>query len=335
MKKLLSLFLVSSLVFGAAAIGAAELVIKAGHPTPETASLHKGFLKFKELIEAKSGGKIAVEIYPNQQVGGDREMIESLQMNNLSITSVSGTNVTSFAKQFSITDLFFVFDTHAKARAVYDSAAGKLLFSYLEPIGIKGVGVMENGFRNFTNSKRPVAKVEDLKGIKMRVAENPVQIAAWKALGASPTPMAWGELFTALQQGTLDGQEATIENIGVMHFDEVQKYLSITRHNYTPFVVLASKDFYDRLSAQQRAWFDESMAEAVLYQRDQAKANEDRQLATLKANGKIAITEFGAAELSEFRARCAEINEKMVKERCGPEIYNAFMAEIEKANQKK
>ncbi len=308
---------------------AATVNIKIGHGVPENTSMHYGFTQFKEMIEARSPD-FKVEIYPNQQLGGDRELTEALQMNNVSMTAVSGNNLAPFAKEFFVTDLFFIADTHEKAQAIYDSPAAKQLFGYLEPIGIKGLGAFENGFRHLTNSKRPVLFPSDLAGIKMRVPENPVQIAAWKTLGASPTPMAWGELFTALQQGTLDSQESTIESIYSMHFDEVQKYLSLSRHTYTSHVVIASLEFYENeMNDEQRAIFDECVAEAVRLQRIKARELEDDYLEQIRAKGSLEIVEFGEENTAAFRALMDDVN-KIIKERCGADIYDAFTAEIEK-----
>lgn len=327
------LWIVSALMFllavGLSSVALAEVKIKIGHGVPENNSMHLGFLKFKELIEAKSNGEFVVDIFPNQQLGGDRELTEALMMNNVTLTAVSGNNLAPFAKEYFVTDLFFIAPDQAKARAIYDSEAGKKLLSSLEPLGIKGLGNMENGFRNLTNSKREVKTPEDLSGIKMRVPENPVQIAAWKSLGASPTPMAWSELFTALQQGTLDGQESTIESIYTMHFNEVQKFMSITRHHYTPYTVIASKDFYDGLTEAQRAVFDEAISEAIAYQREEAQRLETEYLEKIMQKGNLNVTVLTAEELAAFRGKLGDVNE-MVKERCGAEIFDAFMAEINK-----
>ncbi len=331
MKKSIKLIAASLLL--TAALGlfsvatAGQVKVKIGHGIPENGSMHLGFVKFKELIEAKSKGEFAVEIYPNQQLGGDRELTEALQLNNVSLTAVSGNNLAPFAKQFFITDLFFIANTHERAQAIYDSPAGKKLLTYLEPIGIKGLGSMENGFRSLTNSKRVVKKPEDLAGIKMRVPENPIQIATWKALGASPTPMAWSELFTALQQGTLDGQECTVENVYIMHFNEVQKYWSMTRHHYTPYTVIASLDFYENLTPGQRKIFDECIAEAIVYQRQQAKRLESEYFEKIKATGTTQVTELTAEELAAFKAKLGDVNQQ-IRDRVGAELFDAFMAEV-------
>ena len=329
MKKFAVLFLSALIMVISPAPAQAQVKVKIGHGLPESNSMHLGFLKFKELLEKKGGGEFVVDIYPNQQLGGDRELTEALMMNNVSLTAVSANNLAPFAKEFFVTDMLFIAPDHAKARAIYDSEAGKKLLSYLEPLGIKGLGNMENGFRCLTNSKRKVSSPSDLKGIKMRVPENPVQIAAWKALGASPTPMSWSEIFTALQQGTLDGQESTIESIYTMHFSEVQDHLSLTKHHYTPYTVIASLDFYNGLTPPQKKIFDEALAEAITFQRNEATRLEDEYLAKIKAGGKAEVTELTAEQLAVFRDKLGDVN-LMVKKRCGDEIYNAFIAEINK-----
>ncbi len=313
---------------------AGQIVIKIGHTLPEDGAIHQGHLKFKELLEARSNGLFSVEVYSSGQLGGsDRELLDATQMNNITMCSVAGTNVASFAKEFSINDMFFAYDSPMMARAVFDGPAGQLMLESMERIGIKGFVGMEDGFRNLTNNRRKVVTVEDLRGIKMRVAENPVQIAAWKALGASPTPMSWGELFTALQQGTLDGQECTISSIDIMHFYEVQKYLSLTYHNYTSHFSMFSKEFFDSLTPEQQTMVVDCHTEARAYQRDLLTKMESNLVEKLRNLGTIEITELTPEQLSDFRAQCQEINDTLVKERSGPELYNLFQTEI--ANYRK
>lgn len=316
MKRLITcLFLVGCCLGLAVMAHAKSVTIKIGHGVPETASLHKGFVKFKEIVEAKSNGEMKVQIFPNQQLGGDRELIEALQLNNVSITAVSANNIAPFVPQFFVFDLFYLFGDAETAYKVLDAEVGKKLLSYLEPAGIKGLGQMENGFRNLTNSKRAVAKPEDLTGIKIRVAENPVQIAAWKSLGANPTPMAWGEIFTALQQRTLDGQETSLELIVSNRFYEAQKFLTVSEHLYMPFTLIASLDFYEALSPAHRAIIDDASAEVVAYQRAEAQKVAKSALETIAKSG-VQVTVLTAEQKKAFRVKMAETY-PLVRDRAG------------------
>jgi tripartite ATP-independent transporter DctP family solute receptor len=307
---------------------AGTITIKAGHGLPETTSLGLGFLKFKELVEAKSGGSIIVEIYPNGQLGGDRELTESAQLGNVTMTAVSATNLSIFAKEFYALDTFFMFDTRNHVYRVLDGKAGSAMLAALSEKNLAGLGYWENGFRYLTNSKRPVNGPSDMTGIKMRVPENPIQIAAWNSVGAGPTPMAWGELFTALQQRVLDGQECSMENVEAMKFYEVQQYVSLTGHTYTPYVVIMNNDFYKKLSADSRKIIDEALKETTIYQRKVAAELEQKSLETVRKAGNV-ISEITPQAKAEFR-RLMAASQAMVKERAGAAMYDLFSAEVER-----
>ena len=330
MRKCFALFVCSVLLTTFAA-RAGQVVIRAGNTLPDDHAVNLGFFKFKELVAARSNGEIVIDIFTNGQLGSsDRELLDAAQMNNIGMCSVAGTNVTATAKEFSINDLFFAYDSPEMAWAVFDGPAGRKLLASLERVGLKGLPGMEDGFRNLTNNRRTVLTVDDLRGIKMRVAENPVQIAAWKALGASPTPMAWGELFTAMQQGTLDGQECTVVSIDTMHFYEVQKFMSLTRHNYTSHFSIFSKELWDGLTPAQQTLIEECHAEAVRFQRNLATERTSGLLDKLRALGTLEITELNPEQMATFRERCRDVNEKIIKDRVGADLYDLFMSEIEK-----
>ncbi len=218
--------------------------------------------------------------------------------------------------------MFFLFDDFSHVDKTFDGEPGKKLLGYLEPIGIKGLGFMENGFRAITSSKGAVKTLDDLKGQKIRVAENPVQIAAWKALGANPTPMAWGELFTGLQQKTVDAQETSVELIESQRFYEVQKGMTISRHTYTPFVLMASKNFYDSLTPEQQKAVDEAAAESIPYQRKLARELDKSATETIKKAG-LEVVELAPEVREAMRSRLKEAN-TMAKERAG-EAYDILV----------
>ncbi|WP_169054353.1 DctP family TRAP transporter solute-binding subunit [Nitratireductor sp. XY-223] len=328
MRNLLTFTAIAVGLLSASGAAAESRLVKIGHGVPETATLHLGLEKFAELATEYSNDTLEFRIFPNQQLGGDRELIEGLQFESVDITAVSGTNLAPFASEFFAFDVFFMFDDHAHADRTFDGPAGQKLLTYLEPIGIHGLGFMENGFRSMTNSRGPVEGVDDIAGLKIRVAENPVQIAAWSALGANPTPMAWGELFTGLQQKTVDAQETSIELIESQRFYEAQTDMTISQHTYTPFVFLSSLGFYSSLTDEQRAAIDKAAPEAIAYQRELARAKEQEALDAIKASG-LRVVELSSEAKNAMKALLGEANE-MAKERAG-EAYDVLVGGAEEA----
>lgn len=306
----------------------ADSVIKItiGHGVTETTAEHLGFLKFKELIEAESKGRFAVEIFPNQQLGGDRELTESVQLGNLTMTGPSSAPLASFSNAFYVLDLPFLFSGREEAYKVLDGKAGQKLLASLEQYNMKGLGFMENGFRNVTNSKREIRTPNDLTGLKIRTMENDIHLAAWKQLGANPTPMAFGEVFTALQQKTVDGQENPFELIANNKFYEVQNFITATRHIYSPYVVVINKKFFENLSADDQALITSTMKRAIDYQRVEAEKAEAKSLAVINAAG-IKVSELSKEELDLFRNKLVPVQER-VKAKAGSEIVEAFLSEI-------
>lgn len=302
---------------------AAAINIKASHGSPLGAAPDEGWKKFKELVEERSGGEIAVQIFPNNQLGSDRETSESVQLGNLHMSSPSSSILAPFAKDLFVLDMFFLFKDRETAYRTLDGEPGKALLASLEKSRFKGLGFMENGFRNLSNNKRPVKNPTDIAGLKIRVMENPLHIAAWKALGANPTPMAFTELFTAMQQGTVDGQENPLELIHVNRFYEIQKYITMTGHVYTPYVVIINKPFFDSLSEKNQKLIQDSMNEAIAWQRQKAREFDGVARKAMEEKG-TAITDLTDEERAQFREKLMPIRD-LVKEKAGPEIVDLFL----------
>ncbi|AEE90343.1 TRAP dicarboxylate transporter, DctP subunit [Tepidanaerobacter acetatoxydans Re1] len=243
------------------------ITIKVGHVLAPTHPYTLGLQKFAELVDEKTDGKIKVEVFHSSQLGNERDMVEALQLGTQEMTLVSTAPLASFTKQFLVFDLPFVFKDTESARKVLDSELGQGLLNSLESQGIMGLCYFENGFRHVTNSKHPINKPEDLKGIKIRTMENPIHMATFKVMGADPTPMAFGELFTALQQKTIDAQENPLPIIETSKFYEVQEYLSLTGHFYAPAPLLISKSFFEGLAPELQAALKEAAIEARDYER--------------------------------------------------------------------
>jgi tripartite ATP-independent transporter DctP family solute receptor len=266
-----------------------QISIRVGHVLAPTHPYQLGLEKFAELVSQKTNGKVKVEVFHSSQLGNERDMVEGLQLGTLEMTLVSTAPLSSFTKKFLVFDLPFIFKDTASARAVVDGPIGTQLIDSLKDQGIIGLTYFENGFRHVTNNKKPIEKPEDLKGMKIRTMENPVHMATFKVMGADPTPMAFGELFTALQQGTIDGQENPLPIIETSKFYEVQKYLSLTGHFYAPAPLLISKSFYESLSPDVQNAIKEAAVEARDYERKllddmNAKLEDELQKKGMKIN---------------------------------------------------
>ena len=240
---------------------------------------------FAREVEKRTDGRYKVQNFYSGALGAERQAIEALQLGTLDLTMTSTGPVPNFVPDVAILDIPFLFRDYAQARAVLDGPIGQDMLQKFEPKGIHGLAWGENGFRNMTNSKHPVMVPEDLKGLKMRTMENPVHIQAYRAFGIIPTPMAFTEVFTALQQGTVDGQENPLSVITATKLDQVQKYLTLTGHVYSPAVILMSKAQWDKLSAADKQSFNDAAKEAVKANRARIDDDEKKAVADLRAKG--------------------------------------------------
>lgn len=233
---------------------------------------------FDENLQKLAPGRFRVEQFPSSALGGERETIESLQLGNLEMVVTSSGPVINFVPEAGIMDIPFLFRDSKHARAALDGAPGQEILDKFPAKGLVALAWGEQGFRHLTNSKRPVNVPADMKGLKLRTMENPVHMTAFRTLGASPTPMAWPEVIQGLQQGMIDGQENPMSVIVSAKLPEVQKYLTLSRHVYSPALIVMSKRTYDKLSdsdkqavqaagkqaaQDMRAWVDEVEAKAV------------------------------------------------------------------------
>jgi tripartite ATP-independent transporter DctP family solute receptor len=240
---------------------------------------------FAREIDKRTGGRYRIQNFYSGALGAERESIEALQLGTLDLTMTSTGPVPNFVPDIAILDIPFLFRDYAQARAVLDGPIGQDMLQKFDAKGIHGLAWGENGFRNMTNSKHPVVVPEDLKGLKMRTMENPVHIQAYRAFGIIPTPMAFTEVFTALQQGTVDGQENPLSVITSAKLDQVQKYLTLTGHVYSPALILMSTAQWDKLSAADKQIFNEAAKVAVKANRDRIDDDEKKAVADLRAKG--------------------------------------------------
>jgi TRAP-type transport system periplasmic protein len=290
-----------------------------------------GMERFAQLVEAKSGGKLKVNVFPGGALGSDQANVSALQGGTLEMASMNSGIFASLVKDFEIYDFPFLFATPKEADAVVDGPFGKSLHAKLEDKGIVGLAYYELGFRQLTNSKRPITKVEDIAGLKLRVIPNPINIDWVSALGANPTPLPFPELYAALEQGAVDGQENPLPTIQGAKLNEVQKYLTLTNHQYNPQSVVISKKFWDTLSADEKKAVQDAALESSKYQREQSRALAAGILDNLKKNG-MQVTELPPAEVAKLREKMKPVVAKH-SAAVGDANVKAVMAEIEKARK--
>lgn len=291
-------------------------VIRVAHSMTDQSSYHKSIeQEFKSVIEEKTGGRITVEIYPSSQLGGERQAFEGVGMGTIEMTLVNGANVANVDSNYAVFDFPFLFDS---AEAVYnamDGEVGDILKESIKQYGYYTLGFGEVGFRQISNSKRPITGPEDLKGIKLRCMENPIHLATWEALGAAPTPMALNELFTAMQQGTVDGQENPAAIIYDNKFNEVNDYLSMTGHVFHALCYVVNGPWFDSLSAADQALIAECANNAAVAQRAIITADNVVAMEAMEASG-MKINYLDDAGLQAFKDATAGILEQFGPEWC-------------------
>jgi tripartite ATP-independent transporter DctP family solute receptor len=287
--KLNKLIIGMSLAMGLVASAAAQTTMKISISVAQNSHQGVGIDTFAKEVEKRTGGRYKVQTFYNGSLGGERESIEAVQLGTQELAMSSTGPVPNFVPETKILDVPFLFRDKAHARAVLDGPIGQEMLAKFEPKGFKALAWGENGFRHMTNSKRDVKAPEDLKGLKMRTMENPVHIAAYKGLGIITTPMAFPEVFTALQQGTVDGQENPLSVIMAAKFDQVQKHLSLTGHVYSPCIFLMNKAAFDKLSAADKTAFVEAAREAAKANRARVDQDDASGVSELRAKGMTVI----------------------------------------------
>ncbi|MDZ4163579.1 MAG: TRAP transporter substrate-binding protein [Smithellaceae bacterium] len=266
-------------------LGQGKMVLKAGSSTAETHPYNLGLKRFKELVEKGTAGKIEIQIFHSSALGAERELAEGMQIGSVDVVISSTGPLGGFVPKMNVVDLPFLFRDKAHAYKVLDGPIGASLLGELEKRNIIGLAFWENGFRHVTNARREIKVPADLKGLKLRTMENRVHMAAFRQLEAAPTPMAFSEVFTALQTKTLDGQENPIPVIFTSRFYEVQKFLSLSGHVYSPAPLMVSKHTWDKLTEEQKGVFKKAAIEARDYERDLITKQENEQIDKLKAAG--------------------------------------------------
>ncbi|HZY15829.1 MAG TPA: TRAP transporter substrate-binding protein [Ramlibacter sp.] len=316
--------LVAALAAGflAAAPALAQTTMKISISTTQNSHQGVAIDTFAKEVAARTNGRYKIETFYNGALGGERESIESVQLGTQALAFSSTGPVPNFVPETKILDVPFLFRDKAHARAVLDGPIGDELLKKFDSKGFKALAWAENGFRHMTNSKRDVKTPADLKGLKMRTMENPVHITAYKAFGIITTPMAFPEVFTALQQGTVDGQENPLSVIISAKFDQVQKHLSLTGHVYSPAIFVMNKGMFDKLSPADQKAFIEAARAGTKANRARVDQDDEKGVADLRAKGMTVIDNVDKAAFVKALAPVSASFEKQFGKANIEKIHN-------------
>ena len=273
----------------------AQTVLKIGYATSQTSHYGVGSTVFCDDIEKGTQGRYKCQQFPNSALGGEREMIEAVQLGTLDFVNTSTGPVGNFVPEVKIVDIPFLFRDYDHARKVMDGPIGQDILTKFPSKGLVALSWTENGFRHMTNNKRPIVKPEDAAGLKMRTMENKVHMDGYRAFGIQPTPMAFPEVFGALQQGTVDGQENPIPVILASKFSQVQKYLSLTGHVYSPALLITSPRVMNKLSDADKKVFYDAAKHATVEQRKKVNEDEANGIAQLEKEGMTVVRKVDGA----------------------------------------
>jgi len=308
-----------------------ERTIRFGHLNNADHPTSLGVKKFAEIVAAKSGGKIKVTEYPASQLGNELQQQSALQGGVQEMLVASTTSLAGIVKEFGLFDFPFLFSNAKQADAMVDGPLGKMLSGRLADKGVVVLGFFDLGFRNVTNSKRPITKAEDLEGLKLRVIPNPVFLETFKTFKANPIPMPFAELYGALESKAVDGQENPFAVILSSKFYEVNKYVSATNHVYATNPIQISKRFWDKLSPTEQKLLQDAAIEAQNYQRVVSREASGKAVAELKAKGML-FNDIAPAELARMRAEVKPVHDKFAAS-YEPAVVNLFRSELERISK--
>ncbi len=306
-----------------------KIVLRFGHTTSTETPTHKGAQYFADKVKEKTNGRVEVQIFPGGQLGGEKAQLEGLMAGTHDFHLGTQAPLSNWLPQFMALDLPYLISSEQQADKILNGEVGKYLLNLLPSKGLYGLGWGENGFRDFTNSKRPLFTPDDLKGLKIRVMENKLMIDTFKLWGCDPTPIPFPEVYTALQQKTVDGQENPAILIEKSRFYEVQKYLSITHHFYSPLILYASKVTMDKLPEDIKKAIFEAGAEACEYQKKVLREDNAKAVAVMEKAG-IQVNRLTPEQMKVWADTSRPIYE-MYKDKMGADIYEKVMAAV-KAN---
>lgn len=313
---LVALGLVTLGLQGAALAAGKPVTLRIGHPMAPGNNVTVGYEKFKELVEAKSNKAIRIQIFGNTQLGSDRVTTEAAQAGTLDMSSSSTPNLASFSKAYMAIDLPYITDPKYQQnlyKALDDGELGKALDKVAADIGLKTIMFSEYGYRNFVSAKKPIADVKDLMNLKIRTTDSPVEVAVATELGMNPAPVAWGETYTALQQGTVDAEGNTFSLLNDAKHTEVLKHAMDSQHNYSMHILLMNKKKWDSLTPEQQKIITEAAREATDWQRKETVKLEEKAWQAFRDKG-ITITMLKPEQREELKAKTAPVRERFAKE---------------------
>jgi len=319
--------LVSALPLAAQAQDIKERTLKFTFSVAKDSPLGQGAYRFAELVSQKSGGKIKVDVFPAGVLGGATQDLAGLRGGTIDFSSMATGLLSGVNKEFMVFDFPFLFNNAQEAIAVVDGPVGTGMMNKLQQHGLVGLGMWELGFRNMTNSKRPITRPEDIEGLKMRVFPSPIYLDLVKALGANPVPLNFPELYGALESKAVDGQENPLAIIETSKFPEVQKYLSLTKHVYTAMPVLMSKKTWDAMSETERRIIVASEKEARTVERRISQEQEAKMLEMLRKQ--MQVSEIAPAQMARLRQKVQPVIDKYSKE-VGGTVVSEVNAELVK-----
>ena len=310
---------------------AQERVIRFGHLNNADHPVSFGVKRFSELLAAKSGGKMKVQEFPASQLGNELQQQSALQGGVQQMSAPATTSLAGIVKEFGLVDFPFSVSTFEQADALLDGPLGQALIAKLPEKGLVALGYWDLGFRNVTNSKHPITKAEDLDGLKIRAIPNPVFLETFRAFKANPVPMAFAELYGALEARAVDGQENPYAVILSNKFYEVQKYLSATNHVYAANIVLVSKKFWDSLTPAEQKMMNEAADETRSYQRQVSRAAAQKAVGELQAKG-MQYNQISPAEQKRMAQIAKPVTEKFAAS-YDPAIVKLYNAELARINK--
>jgi tripartite ATP-independent transporter DctP family solute receptor len=328
-----SLFIAAALLSALAAPVSAQKVLKVGIGLSDDHPQGVAVKKFAELLSQKSGGKLTAKLFGSGSLGNDVTMISSLRGGTQEMVVPDSSTLVSLVKDFGVLNLPLVIQNEREADALLDGPFGQKLLDKLPEKGLIGLAFWENGFRHVTNNRRPVAKADDLAGLKLRVIQNPLFIETFNALGANALPMPFTELYSAMEQKAVDGQENPTATVLASKFYEVQKYLVQSRHIYSAWVLLLSKKTWDGFSADEKKAVQEAAREATLFERKTIRAFSEQALVDLKKHG-MQVTDLPPAEQARMKEKLQPVIAKFSKE-FGETTAKEMFSELERIRASK
>ena len=318
-------------IFSGAAF--AEVKAKIGHAMPDSHPQAMAMNKFSELAAKYTNNNVKIQVFHAAVLGSDEKQLQAVQAGTQEVFIGTLAPLSSKVKEVQIWDLPFMFANEKEVYAVLDGASSKLIFNRIESSGLVGLTWTGMGFRNLSNSKRAVTKLEDVTGLKVRVMANPVALETWKAIGANAVPMAFSEVFPALETKALDGQENPLVHMYSNKMQEVQKHISLTNHVYTPVALVASKKFWDTLTSADKAGVQKAATEAGQLQRKYLEEGDKDVVGKFKAAG-VTVSAVPAAELARIQDKVKPVVVKFAPI-IGEDFVKQFYAEIDKARAAK